>query len=451
MPEARAGNISLLARVRARFAPSRGLRRLSATGLPAVMAVGGAAGIVPILTSGSSIQPSYSPPSRILCTGWQRCDTRGYDSYGYSGRGWRAYWRMSPGDECTNYAAYVESTVYHVATPSYLLGNGGQWAYTAAAHGVLVNHTPAVGAVAEWDGGTFGIGPMGHVGVVEAVGPHDKYIVISQQHMGGLDGYNWTLIKAHQSADAWQEWPSHFIHFRIPRRAGIGYFNPRSDTFGLRDSLTSGPAGRTGHLGFKGVVPLIGDWRGGGVDAMGYYDARYGTFHLLGAGAGGAAIKARFGPPHMIPLVGDWNGKGRDGIGFYDPATGTFYLRQSQKYGPADEKFTFGPPHMIPLAGDWNGDGKDGIGYYNPKTGIFNLRNSLSHGRYAVSFHFGPPHMIPIVGNWTGVDRHDGVGYYNPWAGKFYLRDRAVKGSADAVIRFGPARMTPLAGIWFGG
>jgi hypothetical protein len=438
MPEACAGNISLPARIRARFARRQGLRRLTVTGLPAVMAVGG---ILPVLTDGSSVQPSYSLPSRIMCAGWQRCDTRGYDSYGYSAHG----------DECTNYAAYVESTVYHVATPSYLLGNGGQWAYTAAAHGVKVNHTPTVGAVAEWDGGTFGIGPMGHVGVVEAVGPHDKYIVISQQHMGGADGYNWTLIKAHRSADAWQEWPSHFIHFRIPRRAEVGYFNPRSDTFGLRDSLTPGPAGQTGHLGFKGVVPLIGDWRGGGTDAMGYYDPRYATFHLLGAGTRGSTIKARFGLPHMIPLAGDWKGTGRDGIGFYDPATGTFYLRQSQKYGPADEKFTFGPPHMIPLAGDWNGDGKDGIGYYNPKTGIFNLRNTLSHGRYAVSFHFGPPHMIPIVGIWSGRDRHDGVGYYNPWTGRFYLRDRAVKGGADAIIRFGQPRMTPLAGVWFGG
>jgi surface antigen len=448
MPEDHAVSMTLPGRIRAALAARGGLRRLTATGLPAMMAVGG---ILPVVTGGpGTASPAGQAPSRILCSGWSRCNAHGYDSYGYGARGAVAYWRMSPGDQCTNYAAFVESTVYHVRTPSFLLGNGGQWAYTAAAHGVLVNHTPAVGAVAEWDGGTFGIGSMGHVGVVEAVGPGDSYIVISQQHMGGLDGYNWTLIKAHQPAGEWQEWPSHFIHFRIPRRAGIGYFNPRAATFGLRDSLTSGPAGRTGHLGFHGVVPLIGDWRGGGMDAMGYYDSRYGTFHLLGAGAHGSTIKARFGPAHMIPLVGDWNGRGRDGIGFYDPATGTFYLRQSQKYGPADEKFTFGPPHMIPIAGDWNGDGKDGLGYYNPITGIFNLRNTLSHGHYAVSFHFGPPHMIPIVGNWTGLDKHDGVGYYNPWAGTFRLRDRAVKGPVDAFIRFGAPHMIPLAGEWFG-
>lgn len=453
MPEDYAGTENLSGRLKAMLSARRGLRRLTLSGLPAALAIGG---IVPVLTDGPWLRPSFSPPSVILCAGWRHCDARGYDSYRYAARGWRAYWRMSPGDQCTNYAAYVESVVYHVRTPGFLLGNGGQWAYTAAAHGVLVNHRPSVGAVAEWDGGTFGIGPAGHVGVVEAVGPHDRYIVISQQHMGGRQDYNWTLIKAHRSPYQWQEWPSNFIHFRIPRRTDVGFYNPRSARFGLRYSLTAGPAGRTGRLGFRGVMPLIGDWRGTGMDGIGFYNPRYGTFHLLGVrrprglGALGSNIKATFGPKYMIPLIGDWKGKGKDGIGYYDPATGTFYLRQSQRYGPADFTFTFGPPHMIPLAGDWNGDGRDGVGYYNPKTGIFNLRNTLRHGSPAISFRFGRPHMIPLAGNWGGLGRHDGVGFYNPWSGTFHLRNRARPGRANEVVRFGPHLMIPLVGVWFG-
>ncbi len=380
-------------RIAARLAARRRLRGLAVSGLPAVLTVGG---LIPVLTDGSAplAPPSLRAPSVIECSGWARCDARGFNSYGYAAHGWRSFWRMSPGDQCTNYAAYVESVVYRVREPRFLLGNGGQWASTAAAHGALVNHTPSVGAVAEWDGGTFGIGPVGHVGVVEAVGPHASYIVVSV----------WTRIRAHQAANLWQPWPSHFIHFRVPRRTDVGYFNPRSARFGLRYSLTAGPAGRTGHLGFHGVVPLIGDWRGGGTDDTGYYDPRYGTF----------------------------------------------YLRQSQRFGPASHKFTFGPPHVIPLVGDWNGNGKDGVGYYNPRTGIFNVRNALRHGRPAGSFRFGPPHMIPVAGNWSGAGRHDGVGYYNPWAGTFHLRNRASKGRASEVIRFMPRHMIPLAGDWFG-
>jgi len=136
----------------------------------------------------------------------------------------------------------------------------------------------------------------------------------------------------------------------------VGFYNPRSTRFGLRYSLTAGPAGRTGHLGFHGAKPLIGDWRGRGLDGTGYYDRRYGTFHLLRAGAHGMNIKARFGPKHMIPLAGDWNGLGRhDGVGFYNPWSGTFHLRNRASKGRGNEIVRFGPPHMIPLAGAWFG------------------------------------------------------------------------------------------------
>src|SRR5271166_5353677 len=187
------GKANLAAQVRSRFAARRGLRRLTATSVPALMALTGA---FPMIIHGTAARTAYSLPSRVLCTGWYRCPARGFASYGYATRGSRSYWRMSAGDECTNYAAYVESTVYQAPEPAYLLGNGGQWAASAAAHGVLVNNKPSVGAVAEWDSDAFGMGGFGHVAVVEAVGPRGKYIVISQQHIStDLNGYDWTLIK----------------------------------------------------------------------------------------------------------------------------------------------------------------------------------------------------------------------------------------------------------------
>jgi len=426
----------------------RGIKRLTLPGLPALLAVGIA---FPVLTPEPSASPAYRSPSKILCGSWVKCNMRGYDSYGYGANASRAYWRMSPGDECTNYAAYVESTVYHVPAPSYLLGNASQWPGEAAAHGVPVNHTPSVGAVAVWDAGTFGIGAFGHVGVVEQVGPGDSYIVISQQHMGSPYDYNWTLIKAHYPADEWQEWPSSFIHFRIPARAGIGYFDPRTGGYALRDSLTAGPASRTGRLWLKGAVPLSGDWLGTGTDSLGFYSPRYGIFHLLGARrAANPDVEITVGPPRMVPLVGDWYGTGRDSIGFYDRASGVFTLRRSLTDGGVTA-FRFGRPGMVPLAGDWTGGRRDGVGYYNPATGIFNLRNTLSTGAPWVSFKFGPPHMIPIVGNWTGLGRKDGVGYYDPRTGTFHLRDRLSAGLADVVARFGPPGMVPLTGDWLGG
>jgi surface antigen len=437
-------------RLKIRATGKHRLRRVAFAGVPAVMAVG--VGLPLMLTSGNVPAKigSAAVGSRMLCGSWSRCDERGYNSYGYASHEYRPYWRMSAGDECTNYAAFVESTVYHARRPSYLLGNGGDWAYSAASHHVRVNHTPSVGAVAEWNGGSFGIGPSGHVAVVEEVGPHASYIVVSQQHMGGLYDYNWTLIRAHHSSDSWQEWPSNFIHFAIPRRSDVGYYNPKTRTFKLRYSQTAGPANRTGSLGVAGAIPLMGDWRGTGLDGTGYYDPATGTFHLDGVKKSRHPdVAVSFGPAHMKPLVGDWLGTGKDGLGYYDPATGTFNLEQSLTGGKPGFSFVFGQPGMVPLAGDWNGGRHDGIGFYNPAKGTFTLRNSLSAGAPLVSFRFGPPHMIPIVGNWAG-GRKDGVGYYNPRTGKFYLRDRLSNGPATTVVRFGPAHMVPLTGDWLG-
>jgi surface antigen len=157
--------------------------------------------------------------STVLCTGYKGCVRHGYHSYGYSRWEHHSYWRMSAGDECTNYVAYVESTMFRVRAPDYLLGNAYQWPARAAAHGVTVNHKPSVGAIAEWGPHAYGVGPDGHVAVVEKVGPHDRYIVISQQHiMAEANGYDWTRINAGFPRTRWQSWPSHFIHFKIRHR-----------------------------------------------------------------------------------------------------------------------------------------------------------------------------------------------------------------------------------------
>jgi surface antigen len=426
----------------------RNRRWLALAGIP-LMAIAGVA--VPVVISHARADHAASLPSRTLCTGWARCARHGYPSYHYQSKGWRSYWRMSAGDECTNYAAYVESAVYHVREPSYLLGNGGQWAQSAAAHGVLVNHTPSVGAVAEWDGGAFGIGPMGHVAVVEAVGPHDRYILISQQHISSeRDDYDWTKIRAHYPADEWQEWPSNFIHFRIPGRASIGYFNARTGRASLRYSQTPGPANARRRITRGGIVPLVGDWRGHGKDSLGYYNPKYGTFHLFGVSRRGNPNRIfKFGPARMVPLVGDWTGHGSDGVGYYNPRTGRFYLRQKLSRGRPLLSFKFGPARMRPLVGDWDGGRRDGVGYYDPRTGEFTLKNTLRAGRGFLRFAFGPAHMTPLVGNWAG-GRRDGIGYYDRWTGRFVLRDRLGAGRPSVALRFGPAHMDPLAGVWFG-
>ncbi|SRR5579875_639793 len=413
-------------------------RRLTLTGLPALLAAGGVAPVIVHVAAPAAL------PRGVLCVGFAGCDSRGYDSYGYGAHWGRMYWRMYPGNNCTNYVAYVESTVYHVRRPRFLLGDGGSWAATASAHGVPVNHRPSVGAVAQWGYGVVG---SGHVAVVEKVGPRGSYILVSQDGMStASDGYDWVKI-VRGRAGQFEPWPSAFIHFAIPPRAALGYYSARARRAYFRYSQTYGPVTGSARLGSPGTVPLAGDWRGNGLDGVGYYDRRLGTFRLLRVRRGRHPdVTFRFGPAWMLPLVGDWTGIGRDGIGYYDPRTGRFAVRESLTTGRPDRSFVFGPPGMVPLAGDWSGDGRSGVGYYDPESGRVSLRLALSAGRPWRTFWI-PRHMIPIVGNWLG-GRRDYVGYYNKWTGTFYLRRGLTSRPAGLAVRFGPRVMFPLVGDW---
>jgi len=405
--------------------------------------------VAPLVLTGlspaaASIAPAAaSAPSAVVCAGYAACNTGGYTSHSYAAHAGTSFWRMIAGNECTNYVAYVESQVFRAPEPSYLLGNAGQWAGTAAAHGVLVNGRPSAGAVAEWDGGAPGMGPAGHVAVVEKTGP--GYIVISQQHIGSdPDGYDWTRIKA--GASTWQEWPTHFIHFPVSAAAGAaaGYYNPRTATFHLRAAA--------GQLRFqrgpRGSVPLAGDWDGRGTDGTGSYDPATGWVHLRDQPDGGPSSTAfRLGPPGMIPLAGNWDGRGGTSVGYYNPRNGTFHLRNRLSAGHARYRFRLGPPGMVPLAGDWTGSGGTGVGYYNPRNASFHLRQHLSAGRPRFVFRFGPRGMKPVAGNWAG-GQQDGIGFYNPQTGWFHLRDKLSAGRPSTQFRFGPPGMVPLAGNW---
>ena len=162
-----------------------------------------------------------------LCDGYVACSTGSFTTHGYPAHAGSSYWRMYAGNNCTNYVAYVESTAFGAATPPNLLGDADQWPTNALRDGALVNHTPTVGSVAEWNPGSPGIPSPGHVAVVERVGPDQSYIVISEQNILDANDYAWVKINADSSLNQWQQWPSNFIHFPTGEQATPPTTSPR--------------------------------------------------------------------------------------------------------------------------------------------------------------------------------------------------------------------------------
>lgn len=108
---------------------------------------------------------------------------------------------MYSGHNCTNYAAYM-AIQNGAATPNRNLGNAADWAWNAAQAGVVVDDTPAVGAIAQWDSNA---GSSGHVAYVEAVTSNS--ITISEDNYSS-GPFRWRTITTGSS-----NWPSNFIHF----------------------------------------------------------------------------------------------------------------------------------------------------------------------------------------------------------------------------------------------
>jgi surface antigen len=162
---------------------------------------------------------SAAPAAGPVCEGWSACSVNPYTTHNYQNVMSTLYWKGtgSAGTECTNYAAYVESWLYGVATPNYTLGDAAEWAGNAKAHGVTVNQTPTVGSVAQWNANDPDIDSEGHVAIVEAVGPNDSYIVISQDNWSSdTDKYGWAVILANTAGQG-EPWPDNFIHFATTR------------------------------------------------------------------------------------------------------------------------------------------------------------------------------------------------------------------------------------------
>lgn len=156
-----------------------------------------------------------SPKPQLLCQGYNACGADGYSTHGYQHHLASSYWGSVPGDSCTNYVAYVEQTRHVVvdgAVTNGALGNAATWAARAPSQGISVRLSPTIGSVAQWNAGAPGVGPLGHVAVVEAVSDGGAILELSEQDLQGrTDGYAWVRLVRGQPGPGGQSWPDSFL------------------------------------------------------------------------------------------------------------------------------------------------------------------------------------------------------------------------------------------------
>ncbi len=119
------------------------------------------------------------------------------------------------------------------------------------------------------------------------------------------------------------------------------------------------------HYGVEGDYPVVGDWNGDGIKAIGV--VREGRWNLDMDGNGRwneGDLVVNFGRGGDIPVVGDFNGDGVDEIGFF--RDGKFYLdtNGNHQLDKGDQVVELGRAGDYPVVGDWDGDGVDDVAVY---------------------------------------------------------------------------------------
>jgi hypothetical protein len=113
---------------------------------------------------------------------------------------------MDAGHNCTNYVAWKLIT-NGVARPRTNPGDASTWAINAYSDGFVVDATPTVGAVAQWDASTGGYGAQGHVAYVEKVNG-DGTIVVSEDYWHDGDQSGPLTFRTVDASSV-----GHFIHY----------------------------------------------------------------------------------------------------------------------------------------------------------------------------------------------------------------------------------------------
>ncbi len=148
-----------------------------------------------------------------------------------------------------------------------------------------------------------------------------------------------------------------------PEDATIGWRSMKRTSAGkMRSDLID----HVFQFGTEGDRPVIGDWNGDGVYAIGIFRKGVWFLDMDGDGRWSAAdIVVEFGQEGDLPVVGDWTGNGISKLGVY--RNGTFYLDTNNDHAmdATDKVFELGSPGDQPFAGDFTGSGVDTVGVYH--------------------------------------------------------------------------------------
>ncbi|QYG91409.1 CHAP domain-containing protein [Iamia sp. SCSIO 61187] len=399
--------------------PARAAGRLLAAATAALACV--LAAVVPAPPAGADDGVTY------VCE-----RSSGYDCMpgtDYTGQSvWGSY---GPGHNCVSYVAHMLQRNGSERPWEDRLGNGSDWDEHARAAGYAVDTAPAVGSIAQWDGGS------GHVAYVDAVAA--DHIVVTEDNYSGYSSARRILRTSTTFAEA------EFLHIRdLPTTAtdDVLWTSATADPalwWGVPTGEASPPfrAGPAALGATSADAPVAGDLDGDGATDLVLHPPGSTRARIAwGDGRGGFSTPTTRSVPargRARPLVGDLDGDGADDVLWYapGPATDAVWWGEPLSRTPEVDAVALHGAYL-PAVGDLDGDGVDDVVLAGPgdavdrvvwgATGVRRIRTTrLPASGLAAS-------ATATVGDFDGDGRDDIA-----WSRPGPARDAIWWGEADRV------------------
>lgn len=358
----------------------------------------------------------------------------GYDCMpgtGYTGQTvWRSY---GPGHNCVSYAAYMLQRNGADQPWPGRLGSGHEWDEHARAAGYVVDTTPAVGSIAQWDGGS------GHVAYVDEV--TDEYIVVTEDNYSGYSS----------ARRIWRDGPTfaeaEFLHIHdLPTAPADDVLWAAPDgTAAVWWGLGDTPAPDAAPFRAASVLaavssddaPVPGDLDGdGAVDLVLHRPGSTTAAVAWGDGRGGFAeptTRSVPGEGRAQPLVGDLDADGADDVLWYTagPTADAVWWGRPGHREPTIAPLTIDGTYL-PAVADLDGDGADDIALAGPGRAVDRVVWGAEGSRQLRTRRLPPTRLSaearPVVGDFDG-DGNDDIAWSRPGPD----RDAVWWGSDDRV------------------
>jgi CubicO group peptidase (beta-lactamase class C family) len=192
-------------------------------------------------------------------------------------------------------------------------------------------------------------------------------------------------------------------------------------------------------------IPVAGDWNGDGRAGVGIYQMETNTFYLRDTLTSGdpeyvvmLAASAGF-PDEAYPIAGDFDGDGDDELGLFDFRDMNVYLTTS--LASPTVAMSFLVPGGSVIAGDFDGNGVDTMAGFDGTTNEFTILAENVEGAATTTVQLGHAEpgfwgWNPLAGNWQ-VPQNPVAGQGYEWA----IGDPAAYGVNPAALEKGLANM----------